>query len=220
LIPGAGGAASYWHRLVPELGDRGHEAIAVDLPADDDSAGLAEYTNIAVEAFGGRDDLVLVAQSMGGFTAPLVATRLPVSMIVLVNAMIPVPHEPPGDWWTKTGQAEARREMDARDGRGPDAPFDPFTYFLHDIPPEVIEALGVPPEQSDTPFERPWPLDAWPDVPTRAVTGRDDRFFPAEFQKRVAEERLGITPDLIPGGHLPALSHPRELADLLESYRG
>ena len=52
------------------------------------------------------------------------------------------------------------------------------------------------------------------------MTGRDDRFFPAEFQKRVLQERLGITPDVVPGGHLPALSRPRELADQLESYRG
>jgi hypothetical protein len=35
----------------------------------------------------------------------------------------------------------------------------------------------------------------------------------------VAEERLGITPDEMPGGHLVALSHPVELADRLEAYR-
>jgi len=31
LIPGAGGAAWYWHRLVPELQQRGHEVVAVNL---------------------------------------------------------------------------------------------------------------------------------------------------------------------------------------------
>ncbi len=31
LIPGAGGAAWYWHRVVPLLQEAGHEAIAVDL---------------------------------------------------------------------------------------------------------------------------------------------------------------------------------------------
>ncbi|MBO0851402.1 MAG: alpha/beta fold hydrolase, partial [Pseudonocardia sp.] len=72
LIPGAGGDAWYWHRVAPLLRERGHEVIAVDLPADDRSAGLAEYADVVLGAIGDRDELVLVAQSMAGFTAPLV----------------------------------------------------------------------------------------------------------------------------------------------------
>ena len=40
LVPGAGGNASYWHRLVPELERLGHRGLAVDLPASDPAAGL------------------------------------------------------------------------------------------------------------------------------------------------------------------------------------
>ena len=69
-----------------------------------------------------------------------------------------------------------------------------------------------------TPMEQPFPLAAWPDTPTRILIGRDDRLFPAEFQLRVARERLGITGDLVPGGHMAGLSHPREVADQLEVY--
>jgi pimeloyl-ACP methyl ester carboxylesterase len=36
LIPGAGGAAWYWHLVERELRQRGHDVVAVDLPADDD----------------------------------------------------------------------------------------------------------------------------------------------------------------------------------------
>ena len=93
LIPGAGGAAWYWHRIVPQLREAGHQAIAVDLPASDDSAGLVEYAGIVAAAIGDRTDVVLVAQSLGGFTAPLVAAAVPVRAVVLVNAMIPVPGE-------------------------------------------------------------------------------------------------------------------------------
>jgi pimeloyl-ACP methyl ester carboxylesterase len=64
----------------------------------------------------------------------------------------------------------------------------------------------------------PWPLAAWPKVPTRVLAARDDRFFPLEFQRRVARERLGVTPDEMPGGHLVALSQPTELTDRLETY--
>ena len=112
------------------------------------------------------------------------------------------------------------RENDLREGRSADAGFDVFTHFLHDLPQRIIEESGAHQRgQSDTPFGQPWPLGSWPDVPTRVLIGRDDRFFPAGFQRRIAEDRLGITPDEIAGGHLLALGHPAELADRLEAYR-
>src|SRR2546430_16447787 len=96
LIPGAGGTAWYWHRIVPLLRQAGHEAIAVDLPGDDPAAGLPEYTDLVASAIGGRHDVVLVAQSLGGFTAPLVAAKVPVASLVFGNAMVPRPGEAPG----------------------------------------------------------------------------------------------------------------------------
>ena len=35
--------------------------------------------------------------------------------------------------------------------------------------------------QSDRPGRSPWPLSAWPPVPTRFVLSTEDRFFPAGF---------------------------------------
>jgi pimeloyl-ACP methyl ester carboxylesterase len=67
-------------------------------------------------------------------------------------------------------------------------------------------------------MREPLPIEAWPEVPTRVLLCRDDRVFPPSFLRRVAEERLGITPDEIDGGHTPALSRPKELADRLEAY--
>jgi pimeloyl-ACP methyl ester carboxylesterase len=72
--------------------------------------------------------------------------------------------------------------------------------------------------QSGRPFEDPWPLDRWPDVPTRVVAASEDRLFPLEFQRRIAAERLGLDVDVVPGGHLAALSRPAELADRLVGY--
>src|ERR1700760_4737240 len=102
MIPGAGGAGWFWHGVVPLLEAAGHQAIAVDLPGPDPAAGLPEYTDIAVAAAQGRDDVVLVAGSLGGFTAPLAAERIPLRALVLVNAMVPEPGETPGDWWDDT----------------------------------------------------------------------------------------------------------------------
>src|SRR5450759_5253446 len=103
LIPGAGGAAWYWNRVVPLLQKAGHEAIAVDLPGDDERAGLPEYTRLVDDAIGDRDDVVFVAQSLGWFTAPLVAAKVLGRDLIRVSAMIPVPGETPGAWWDNTG---------------------------------------------------------------------------------------------------------------------
>src|ERR1700722_15516483 len=97
LIPGAGGVAWFWHRVVPLLQAAGHEAIAVDLPGDDPAAGLPEYARLVEAAIGSRSSrsrgggVVLVAMSLGGFTAPLVAKNVPVSAILFVHEKNPRP---------------------------------------------------------------------------------------------------------------------------------
>jgi pimeloyl-ACP methyl ester carboxylesterase len=167
---------------------------------------LAEYTDAVVDAIGDRrDDLVIVAQSLGGFTAPLVTERVPVDLIVLVTAMIPRPGETGGEWWGNTG---VRAAIDAQ--HLPDESDE--TLFTHDVPADVLAAAEPTRGQSGTPMEEVWPLAAWPDVPTRFLLCMDDRFFPPEWMRGVVRDRLGIEPDEIPGGHCAFLSQPKPLA--------
>jgi pimeloyl-ACP methyl ester carboxylesterase len=154
-----------------------------------------------------------------GFTAPLVCERLPVVLMVLVAAMVPAPGEAAGDWFTNTGYQPAKldRVEQSEVTRGEDA--ETIAAFFHDLPQDLAtEALKRMRYQSETPGKEPWPLQAWPDVPTRFLLCRGDRFFPADFMRRVVKERLGITPDEIDGGHCVALSRPKELAARLDSY--
>ncbi|KQV76579.1 hypothetical protein ASC61_17095 [Aeromicrobium sp. Root344] len=218
LVPGAGGVAAYWGLVRRALAERGQSSIAVDLPGDDSAKGLPDYVDLIVEAAAGIDDVVLVAQSLGGFSGSWAADRLPTSRIVLLNAMIPLPGETAGQWWEATGSAEARRHHDIREGRDPDARFDLATYFLHDVPADALAALGDEErDEADAVFTTPWGLDAWPDVPTTVLAGRSDRFFPYAFQQRVARERLGIEVTEVPGGHLAALSQPIVVAEAIVS---
>jgi Alpha/beta hydrolase family len=214
LIPGAGGAAWYWHRVVPMLRRAGHEAVAVDLPGDDQAAGLAEYADLVTRAADGSNSVVLVAQSLGGFTAPLAAAKVDLRALVFVNAMIPVPGETPGQWWGNTGWEQARLAAAERGGYSTE--FDLETYFLHDVPPEVA-ADGEPHQrpEADAAFALVCDFDGWPSVPIKVGAGAEDRFFPASFQQAIARGRLGIEPDILPGGHLNALSQPEELARYL-----
>ncbi|ONI86497.1 alpha/beta hydrolase [Actinosynnema sp. ALI-1.44] len=221
LIPGAGGRSDYWRFVAPELRDRGHDVVAVDLPAGDDSAGIEEYADAIVTAIGDRRDLILVASSLAGFSAPLVCERLKVDLLVLLAAMTPKPGESAGEWWSATGQDQAERDLKQALGYARDSEFDPVYSFLHDLPVELAVEMMAEGDivQSGTPMVKPWPLTAWPDVPTRFLLARDDRLFPAEFQRRIVKQRLGFVPDEMPGGHLVALARPLELVERLEAYR-
>jgi pimeloyl-ACP methyl ester carboxylesterase len=219
LIHGGGGSGWEWHLVAAQLRARGHHAVAPDL-SDDESATLSDYAHSVVRAVAGSDDLIVVGHSFGAFTAALVAAHRPASGLVLVAGMVPAPGESPADWWTNTGHAEAVRHQARTDG-GLTGSEDPAVCYYHDVP-ATIAALALDRQRSHPSmraYTETWPLREWPDVPTRLVLCTEDRLLPAEFLRRVARDRLGITPDELASGHCAALGHPHELASLLSSYR-
>ena len=209
LIHGAASDSRDWQLVRPILESRGHHVVAPDLPCDDDSAGLEEYRDAIISALSYGTGFIVVAHSFGGFTAPLVCDRVDADLLVLVNAMIPAPGESPGEWWANTEW----------NGRFAETEEETIAVFLHDVSDELArDALTRQKHQSGTPFEKAWPLEGWPEVSTRVLIGQDDRFLPADFQRHVAQDRLGVIPDEMSGGHLVALSQPQELAVRLERY--
>lgn len=221
LLHGASSTGWLWHGVEAELNRAGHRTVAPDLPCADPEAGLDTYVDVACEAAAslGDDPVVVVAQSMAGLVAPVVAMRRPVERIVLVAAMIPRPGETGMEWWEATGQPAAQREhLDGLGFAGCD-PLDPEIVFVHDFDPRLkAESVAHVPDQQPGPLSAPCPLGAWPSVPTHVVAAEADRLFPLEFMRRQALDRLGVDVDTIPGGHLAALTRPRELADLLARY--
>jgi pimeloyl-ACP methyl ester carboxylesterase len=218
LIPGAGIDPGVWRWTIDELEARGHQGVAPRLPLDDPDAGPSAHADAVVEAVGQvNEPLVLVGQSLGAFAASLVAARIAVAELVLVAPMIPAPGETAGDWWRAVNHDEAIAPLIRR--LGPMSSWGPAEMtevFLHDVPAEIVQAAeqfnGIP---GPGMFREPWPLRAWPDVPTRVLAPREDRLFPLAFQRRVTRERLGLPVEELPGGHVPMLARPGELADRL-----
>jgi pimeloyl-ACP methyl ester carboxylesterase len=203
LIHGGGGSAWDWHLVVPEVRDLGHDPVAVDLPSEDESAGWREYADHVVEALGDRENVVVVGHSLGAFTAPLVSTHITADLLVLVAGMIPAPGELLADWWANTGY-EASGYDD---------------LFYHDVAPVLAEeAQRRERDETSKALREPWPLDAWPETPTKYLLCRDDRMFTAAWARRHARERLGIEADEMDGGHYVTISRPRELAERLDAY--
>ncbi|GAA1645796.1 alpha/beta hydrolase [Georgenia ruanii] len=117
IVHGAGGSGWDWRLVAAELQARGHDVVAPDLPCEDDGAGLAAYTDTVVQAVEragvGRDRLVVVGHSLGGFTAPHVAARLGADHLALAAAMVPRPGETGSEWWEASGYQAAMRAMKA-----------------------------------------------------------------------------------------------------------
>ena len=220
LIHGAGvGGGWFWHLVEAELRTLGHTTVAPTLWTGDDTATLSDYADAVVNAIDTIDPLeevFVVAHSFGGFTAPLVAERLPTSGLIYVTAMVPRPGEPPADWWSNTGFEEAVRIQAAKDG-GLTGNSDPYVCYFHDVPKQLADQVSSrePSPPSNPAYYEPWPLDSLPTTATRYILCTEDRLFPAAFQRQLARDRLGIDPDEITSGHCPALSHPKELAAML-----
>lgn len=223
LLHGAGGSGWDWHLVEPLLRADGHRCLAPDLPAEDPAADLDRYVQVAVDAvrdaepaFDGDERLIVVGHSMAGVFAPMVAEALAADHLVMLAAMVPTPGERGQEWWTNTGHAEAQRRHLEEIGLDPSSLEDPLVIFGNGMTPEVwAGVLEHERTQTGRPFDDPCPLDAWPSIPTTVAAARDDRFFPLDFQRTIARDRLGLEVDVVPGGHVPALSHPGALADKL-----
>ncbi|WP_067722673.1 alpha/beta fold hydrolase [Nocardia yamanashiensis] len=211
LIHGGGSSSWDWHLVAPELRARGHEVIAVDLPIEDPETGVSEYADAVLAEIGDRTEVVVVGHSFGGLVAPVVSARRETDLLVLLTAMIPVPGEAPDKWWAASGHQALGIRMDTEE--------QVIDVFMHDVPAALAaEALSRGREQHENTGDQPIPLDAWPDVPTRFLLCRDDRFLPADFMRPLVRARLGIEPDEIDGSHCVMLSRPAELADRLHRY--
>ena len=208
LIHGAYDVGWYWHLVERELRARGHRSTAPDLPIEDDGATLLDNARVVLDAIGATHDdseLIVVGHSWGGYIAPIVADLARADRLILVAPMIPRPGETADEMWKATGWTFPGDEADP---------------FYHDVDPTLAaEAKSRERGQTETTGHEPWPLADWPAVPTHVIIGRDDRFFPADWLRGVVRDRLGIEPDELASGHTPALSRPRELVSMMESYR-
>ncbi|MDV3127318.1 alpha/beta hydrolase [Mycobacterium sp. 21AC1] len=230
LIHGHWHGSWCWSGLVPLLEAQGHRVLTPQLPSDRLGQGAAANAQTVIEAMESAlgpnhtatDPLstVLVGHSAGGLTAPLVARQYPVLHMVFLAAVLPRPamsleqqfrSEPGAEvdgftWLTRNdGLLEMTNDVARR-------------HFFHDCPPDVAEAaVGRLRLQTPTTLEEKSPLEVWPDVTSDYVVCERDRVLAPGWQRRLAIERLGVTPASLDAGHSPALACPQPLADLLQA---
>ena len=222
LIHGSYFGAWCWEPVTPELERLGHRVTAIDLPISERGRGAADYADAVIAGSDWAEPPVLVAHSMAGVVAPIVAARRPVSRMILIAAFLaqpglsatdqraaePIdpPTPPTTSEWTDLG-----------DGLWMVGPNTARELFMHDASDEVVAwALPQLRPQSYGVMNEITPLAAWPDVRSDYIVCRDDHASNPAWGRLAARDRLGVTAIEIDGGHSPMLSRPTELARLLD----
>ena len=225
LVHGAWHGAWCWEKLVPELARRDHGAIAVDLPASDGTATFETYASTVEAAIpDALDDFVLVGHSLGAMTIPLVARDRGARAMVFVCGVVPkiggfpweedIPMDPPGAY-----DPVIRGEDGSM--RWPSLETATEAMYFDCTPQDAkwaYEHLRV--QNSSGLWSRPYPLDAWPSIPTASIFATEDRALTPEWSRFVARERLGVEPIELPGSHSPFISRPGALAEALVRAAG
>lgn len=221
LIHGAWHGAWCWEPLIAELEQRGHRAVAVDLPCDDPGATIMDNAKRVADSLGEADDVVVVGHSLGGLTAPVVATLRPVRKVVFLAALMPRQGRSLGQVMAAEPDTTTAwfNDLPRHVGEGGAVWWDPdvaIRAFYPDCDPETARwaAARLRPQVWTTSRE-PCPLDHWPDCELVSIVCADDEVVSPDWSRRIAREVLGIEPVEMPGGHSPMLSHPAELADAL-----
>jgi pimeloyl-ACP methyl ester carboxylesterase len=226
LIHGSYFGAWSWDLLAPELETRGHRVTAVDLPISETGMGAGAYADAVIAGADWSDPPVLVAHSMAGLVAPVVAARRPVARVILIAAFLPRPG---------TSANEQRRTEPIDPAAGPSTaewtdlgddvwqvgPTTAREVFMQDASDEVAAwALARLRPQSYRVMSEVTPLEAWPTVAIDYVVCRDDRALNPDWARTAVRERLGVEAIEIDGGHSPMLTRPAELATLIDRCVG
>jgi pimeloyl-ACP methyl ester carboxylesterase len=226
LVHGSYHGAWCWDRLRPELEVLGHRVITMDLPISAPGLGAADYAQTIVDALEDAHEPILLGHSMAGLVIPLVAERRAVRRLVFLAGFLPKPG-------MSSNQQRAAEPIDGRIAPttsewadlGDDVwmvgPTTATELFFHDVPPDVARwATDRLRPQSYAVMNEVTPLEAWPDVDSRAIVCADDRALNPDWLRAASRDRLGVEAVEIAGAHSPFLSRPAELAGLIDSLAG
>jgi pimeloyl-ACP methyl ester carboxylesterase len=225
LVHGAWHGRWCWDQLTPELERLGHATVTVDLPCDDPSASYSTYADVIVGALDDvGSDVVIVAHSMGGLSAPIAAARLRVRGLVFLNALIAAPGR---SFLEQVGEEPEmlvpgyQLGLSDPDDLGRTRWVDPVAAWEslygdcdEDAARAAFDRLRP---QAQAPYVEACPLETLPDVRCTYILGTADRIVAPEWSRSAARERLGIEAIELPGGHSPFLARPGELASLLDA---
>ena len=218
LVHGTTQSPDGWRLLINELNAIGHSVVTTDLARFGESASATEYGEaVAAEQSGPRVDVV-VGHSGAGLLLPGIASATEAKMQVYLAAFVPDGSRSLMDELIDDAAVIFNSDWIGLD---PTRDHDAARRFLfHDCSREVAD-WAVTTLRAFVPASvYSEQVRLAPAIPAMCVVPDSDRTSRTEWMIVASRERLGIEPTLVPGGHCPHASRPRDLARILASLLG
>jgi pimeloyl-ACP methyl ester carboxylesterase len=216
LVHGTNADATSWQHVILLLQKDGYTVTAVQNPLTALADDIA-MTKRAIDAQ--QRPVVVVGHSYGGNVITGAAAGNPrVKALVYINAFAPEPGETANQLNSRYAPPPIGKAFVA-DSAG-------FLYidrekfhevFAQDVSTaeaKVLAATQKPP--SKTIFDQSVDRAAWKTIPSWYLVGREDRAINAELERFMAK-RIGARTTELKASHVSYISHPKEVAKLIES---
>src|SRR5690242_7617927 len=215
LVHGAWADGSCWSGVIERLQADGYHVIAPQFPLTalaDDVARLRQVLDL-------QDGPTIVAgHSYGGQVITALGTDAPnVAGLVYIAAFGLDEGESLGALLSQGPATPALAHLftDAR-GFGWLSEDDFVNHFAADVDPTRARVLyAVQQPLATSAFADVMGLPAWKSQPSWYLVAQNDEALPPDAERQFAA-RMGATTVEIPSSHVPMVSHPNEVADLIE----
>ena len=214
IVHGAWADGSSWSKVIPLLQAKGLHVVAVQNPL----TSLADDVAATKRAIALQDGpVLLVGHSYGGVVITEAGNDPKVVGLVYVAALVPSDGESVGSVTKPFPPAPLGREVRA-DAEGfltvtPKGIAEDFAQDLPDNEKQLLTATQGP--TAAAVFGATVTTAAWKTKPSWCVIASNDRAVSPELEKAEAAA-IKATSITVPSSHVPMLSHPKEVADLIE----
>jgi pimeloyl-ACP methyl ester carboxylesterase len=202
---------SCYSKVIPTLQAEGHEVVSAQNSLDSLEGDVA-----AVKRALGRvsSPAVLVGHSQGGTIITHAGTDERVGALVYICALAPDEDETANSLLAKFPTTDVFNHIEIAEGKIWLLP-EGIGCFAGDLPEEeqklVWATQGVP--TADL-FDQKVPGAAWKSKPSWYIVGNNDQTVPPDLERFLAN-RMGATTREIDSSHVPMLSHPDVVLDMI-----
>jgi pimeloyl-ACP methyl ester carboxylesterase len=219
FIHGAWADGSSWSAVIEQLQAQGHSVMAPQFPLSSLADDVARLRQVLALQDG---PTVLVGHSYGGQIMTALGEDAPnVVGLVYIAAFALDKGESLGGLLAQGPVTPALANRFVDDSGFVWLSDDDFvSHFAADVDParaRVLSAVQQP--LAAAAFDEVMGVPAWQSLPSWYLVATDDEALPPDAERQFAT-RMGATVIEVPSGHLAMVSHPEEVAKLIESALG
>jgi pimeloyl-ACP methyl ester carboxylesterase len=213
LVHGAFANAGCWSKLVPLLHAKGLAPTASHCPL----SSLADDVAAVHRTIDMQDgNVLLVGHSWGGAVIAEAGNHPKVQGLVYIAAAAPDTGQSFSQWWADYPVAPGAPEIKAYGDDRIALTLDGFRkHFAQDLAQDEIEVMYcLQGPFAPTSNEQPITSAAWRDKPSWFICGENDHMLLISLERDTAR-RLGARTTVLQSSHVPMLSHPGNVAEII-----